>query len=83
MAKRGKKFREAASRIEARPYPLSEALELLKSLDTAKFDETVEVAMRLGVDPRRADQMVRGTVLLPHGTGKNQDRIGDCIWRSG
>lgn len=72
MAKRGKKFREAASKIEARPYPLSEALELLKSLDTAKFDETVEIALRLGVDPRRADQMVRGTVLLPHGTGKTK-----------
>lgn len=72
MAKRGKKFREAASRIEARPYPLPEALDLLKSLDTAKFDETVEIAMRLGVDPRRADQMVRGTVLLPHGTGRTK-----------
>lgn len=72
MAKRGKKFREATSKIEARPYSLSEALELLKSLDTAKFDETVEIALRLGVDPRRADQMVRGTVLLPHGTGKTK-----------
>jgi len=72
MAKRGKKFREAASKIEARPYSLSEALDLLKSLDTAKFDETVEIALRLGVDPRRADQMVRGTVLLPHGTGKTK-----------
>lgn len=72
MAKRGKKFREAASRIEARPYALTEALDLLKTLDTAKFDETVEIALRLGVDPRRADQMVRGTVLLPHGTGKTK-----------
>jgi len=72
MAKRGKKFREAASRIEARPYALTEALDLLKSLETAKFDETVEIALRLGVDPRRADQMVRGTVLLPHGTGKTK-----------
>ena len=72
MAKHGKKFREATSKIEARPYPLTEAIDLLQSFQTAKFDETVEVAMRLGVDPRRADQMVRGTVLLPHGTGRTK-----------
>lgn len=72
MAKKGKKFRDAASKVESRPYQLEEALELLKSLNTAKFDETVELAMRLGVDPRRADQMVRGTVQLPHGTGKTK-----------
>lgn len=70
MAKRGKKHREANAKIEARAYQLQEALELLKSLPAAKFDETVELAMRLGVDPRRADQMVRGTVQLPHGSGK-------------
>ncbi len=72
MAKKGKKFREAASKVESRPYSLAEAIELLKSMNTAKFDETVEVAMKLGVDPRHADQMVRGTVLLPHGTGKSK-----------
>ena len=72
MAKKGKKYRSAASKIEAKPYPLGEGLELLKSLDTAKFDETVEVAIKLGVDPRHADQMVRGTILLPHGTGKSK-----------
>ena len=72
MAKKGKKLRNAASKIESRPYQLAEAIELLKSFDTAKFDETVEVALRLGVDPRHADQMVRGTVLLPHGTGKSK-----------
>jgi large subunit ribosomal protein L1 len=72
MAKRGKKFREAASKIEARSYQLEEAIELLLSMQLAKFDETVELAMRLGVDPRRADQMVRGTVLLPHGTGRTK-----------
>ena len=72
MAKKGKKHREATSKIESRPYELSDAIELLKSLNTAKFDETVEVAMRLGVDPRHADQMVRGTVQLPHGTGKSK-----------
>ncbi len=72
MAKKGKKLREAASKVESRQYSLEEAIDLLKSLETAKFDETVEVAMRLGVDPRHADQMVRGTVLLPHGTGKSK-----------
>lgn len=72
MARRGKKYREAASKIAARPHDLTEGLSLLKSLDTAKFDETVEVAIKLGVDPRRADQMVRGTVQLPHGTGKTK-----------
>ena len=70
MAKHGKKFTAAAARVEARPYGLGEAVALLKDVAFAKFDETVEVAMRLGVDPRHADQMVRGTVVLPHGTGK-------------
>ncbi len=72
MAKKGKKLRNATSKVETRLYQLEEAIQLLKSLDTAKFDETVEVAMRLGVDPRHADQMVRGTVQLPHGTGKTK-----------
>lgn len=70
MAKHGKRYRAATERVEKRPYPLSEAIGLLKEAANAKFDETVEVAMRLGVDPRHADQMVRGTVVLPHGTGR-------------
>ncbi len=70
MAKPGKKYRAAASKIEDRPYELKEALQAIKDLAFAKFDETVEVHMRLGVDPRHADQMVRGTIVLPHGTGK-------------
>ncbi|MDP2876794.1 MAG: 50S ribosomal protein L1 [Holophaga sp.] len=70
MAKPGKKFRAAASKIEDRPYDLNEALNTIKDVAFAKFDETVEVHMRLGVDPRHADQMVRGTLVLPHGTGK-------------
>jgi large subunit ribosomal protein L1 len=71
VASRGKKYRESASKLERRPYPLEEAVGLVKDTAFAKFDETVEVAMRLGVNPRHADQMVRGTVVLPHGTGKS------------
>ena len=70
MAKHGKKYRAAAETIEQRNYPLSEAVELIKENASAGFDEGVDMAVRLGVDPRHADQMVRGTVPLPHGTGK-------------
>lgn len=72
MPRRSKKYRDAASKLDARPYDLDEGIDLIKNMDTAKFDETVELAMRLGVDPRRADQMVRGTVQLPHGTGRTK-----------
>src|SRR4029079_15536123 len=71
MAKHGKSYRNGAAKVEARPYTLRDAIETLKGAAYAKFDETIEVAMRLGVDPRHADQMVRGTVVLPHGTGKS------------
>ena len=71
MAKHGKAYADATQRFDAdHPHPPAEAIELVKSLAPAKFDETVEVAFRLGVDPRKADQMVRGTVSLPSGTGK-------------
>ncbi|RPH56985.1 50S ribosomal protein L1, partial [bacterium] len=70
MAKHGKKFRQAVGKVETRPYPLHDAIELAKEASFAKFDETLEIAMRLGVDPKHADQMVRGTVVLPHGLGK-------------
>jgi large subunit ribosomal protein L1 len=71
MARHGKKYREAAALIEAeRRYPLEEAAELLPKLSTVKFDATVEAHLRLGIDPRHADQLVRGTVVLPHGTGR-------------
>jgi large subunit ribosomal protein L1 len=67
----GKKFQAAAARVEkGRSYSLAEAVALVKQAAFAKFDETVDVAVRLGVDPRHADQVVRGTVVLPHGTGK-------------
>lgn len=68
--KSGKKYESAAQQIEARPYTLEEAIPLIQKIKYAKFDETVEVHMRLGVDPKHADQMVRGTVVLPNGLGK-------------
>jgi large subunit ribosomal protein L1 len=72
MAKHGKKYREAAMRYDKQtPYGPREALELVKTLAPAKFDETVEAIFKLGIDPKKADQLVRGTVSLPHGTGKN------------
>ena len=69
MAKHGKKYRQAAEKVEQRAYPLKDAIELAEQVKFAKFDETLELAMRLGVDPKHADQMVRGTVVLPHGLG--------------
>lgn len=72
MAKHGKKYRAAADRVEARPYALDEAFRLLKEIAFAKFDETVEIALLLGVNPKHADQMVRGTTVLPHGTGQTK-----------
>ncbi len=71
MAKHGKKHRAALAAVEpGRTYALREALEVLQRVKTAKFDETAELAFRLGVDPTKSDQMVRGSVTLPHGTGK-------------
>jgi large subunit ribosomal protein L1 len=67
----GKKYSDAAKKIDRdRRYPLEEAIKIVAENKLAKFDETVEIAIRLGVDPRQADQNVRGTVVLPHGTGK-------------
>ena len=67
-----KRYVQAKSKVEQRRYQLREAVELVREMHYVKFDETVEVALRLGVDPRHADQMVRGTVVLPHGTGKSK-----------
>jgi len=78
MARRGKNYRDAAAKVERRPYALEEALGLVQGGAYAKFDETVEVSMRLGVNPRHADQMVRGTVVLPHGTGKSVRVLTVC-----
>ena len=73
MAKHGKKYQEAAKLISPEAtYEAAEAIELVKKAASAKFDETVEVAVRLGVDPKKQDQAVRGVVVLPHGTGKTK-----------
>ena len=72
MRKAGKNITKARAAVEARPYKLDEAVPLLKKVKYAKFDETVEVTLRLGVDPKHSDQMVRGTVVLPHGLGKSK-----------
>ncbi|MCJ8009741.1 50S ribosomal protein L1 [Lederbergia wuyishanensis] len=73
MAKKGKKYVEALKQVDrSKAYAISEAIELVKKIDYAKFDATVEAAFRLGVDPRKADQQIRGAVVLPNGTGKTQ-----------
>ncbi|MGB6130174.1 MAG: 50S ribosomal protein L1 [Acidobacteriaceae bacterium] len=72
MAKEGKNIGKARAQVEKRSYPLQEAVPLLQKVKFAKFDETVDLTLRLGVDPRHADQMVRGTVVLPHGLGKTK-----------
>ena len=71
MAKHGKRFDKAESLVDRdRDYEPTEAVELVKSLATAKFDETVEIHLRTGADPRHADQTIRGVAILPHGVGK-------------
>jgi len=78
MAHKGSKYRQAAAKVERRPYVLEEAIGLVQDAAYASFDETVEVAMRLGINPKHADQMVRGTVVLPHGTGKTRTVLAVC-----
>jgi large subunit ribosomal protein L1 len=76
MRRVGKKFAKARQAAKVKPsYPLAEAVEVVQKNAFAKFDETVELAMRLGVDPKHADQMVRGTVVLPHGLGGKAKRV--------
>ena len=72
MRKTGKKFAAARQQVPDRPHSIEDAVPLMQKVKFAKFDETVEIAMRLGVDPKHADQMVRGTVVLPHGLGKTK-----------
>ena len=72
MPKHGKKFIESKSKVEDRQYELAEAIQKMKEVKFAKFDETMEISLKMGVDPKHADQMIRGTVVLPHGTGKDK-----------
>ena len=72
MAKRGKKYRKARELKEKEEYSLDESISLVKKLSFVKFDESVDVSLRLGVNPKHSDQMVRGTIVLPHGTGKTK-----------
>jgi len=70
--KRGKKYTQAASKItKSKVYQLSDAIKIMREMTAAKFNETIEIACRLGVDPKKADQMIRGTAILPNGTGKS------------
>jgi large subunit ribosomal protein L1 len=80
MKKQSKKYVEAAAKVEDRDYQIDEAIKLCKEASFAKFDETVDLAFRLGVDPRHADQMIRGAIALPAGTGKN---VIVCVITSG
>lgn len=72
MTKHSKRYRALASQVTKQPVPLPAAVEKLKKFGNTKFDQTVEIHMRLGVDPKQADQIVRGSVVLPHGIGKTQ-----------
>jgi large subunit ribosomal protein L1 len=80
MSKVGKKYEAAKKQIEPRPYTVEDAMGVLKRVHYAKFNETIELHMRLGVDPKHADQMVRGTVVLPHGLGRSKKV---CVIASG
>src|SRR6185437_14234801 len=70
--KPGKKYTAASQQVERKPYSIEQAVPLIQKIKFTKFDETVEIHMRLGVDPKHADQMVRGTIVLPNGLGKSK-----------
>jgi len=72
VAKRGKNYKKSKGLVEKPEYSLEEAIGLVKKLSFVKFDESVDISMRLGIDPKHSDQMVRGTIVLPHGTGKSK-----------
>ena len=76
----GKKYTDARTTVERRPYALGDAVRIAQEVKFASFDETMEIALRLGVDPKHADQMVRGTVVLPHGLGRE---VKVCVITSG
>jgi large subunit ribosomal protein L1 len=80
VAKRGKKYKKSKELVENPEYSLEDAIGLVKKLSFVKFDESVDISMRLGVNPKHSDQMVRGTIVLPHGTGKSKTI---CVIASG
>jgi large subunit ribosomal protein L1 len=80
VAKRGKNYKKSKDLVENPEYSLEDAVGLVKKLSFVKFDETVDISMRLGVNPKHSDQMVRGTIVLPHGTGKSKTI---CVIASG
>jgi large subunit ribosomal protein L1 len=80
VAKRGKKYKKSKELVENPEYSLEDAIDLVKKLSFVKFDESVDISMRLGVNPKHSDQMVRGTIVLPHGTGKSKTI---CVIASG
>jgi len=77
-AKRGKRYQEEVKKIPSEPVELGKAVEVVKGLKTAKFDQTVECVMKLGIEPKKADQMIRGSVSLPNGIGKQKKVIAFC-----
>ena len=78
MASKGKRYRSDAEKLSKSPVPLPEAVSKLKSFQGAKFDQSVEICLHLGIDPKQADQMIRGSVSLPHGIGKAKRVIAFC-----
>jgi len=80
VAKRGKNYKKSKELVEKQEYSLEDAIGLVKKLSFVKFDESVDISLRLGVDPKHSDQMVRGTIVLPHGTGKSKTI---CVIASG
>jgi large subunit ribosomal protein L1 len=80
VAKKGKKYRKSRELLDKEEYTLEEAVDLIKKMSFVNFDESVDLSMRLGVDPKHSDQMVRGTIVLPHGTGKSKKV---CVIASG
>ena len=81
MAKKSKKFAEALKQIEkGQMYTLTEAVDLVKRLSYAKFDETIEAHFHLGIDCKKSDQNIRGTIVLPHGTGKTLRHFKPPMW---
>ena len=78
MTRRSKRYRKEAEGLSREPLPLAEAVAKVKSFDSAKFDQSVECVVNLGIDPKQADQLIRGSLSLPHGIGKQKKVIAFC-----